>query len=129
FSRDWSSDVCSSDLPPILTEIDGKRGWLTLWHAVEPSQLVGVYRTYWSLLDPAEPWKVIATSHPPLLEANPELTLPLEEQMYLHDVVFTTGIHEQEDHFIVASGEADLACRITHVPKDMFVASENPGPQ
>src|SRR5690606_41114008 len=100
FSRDWSSDVCSSDLPPILTEIDGKRGWLTLWHAVEPSQLVGIYRTYWSLLDPDEPWKVIATSHPPLLEANPELTLPLEEQMYLRDVVFTTGIYQEEDHFI-----------------------------
>lgn len=115
--------------PPILTEIDGKRGWLTLWHAVEPSQLVGVYRTYWSLLDPDEPWKVIATSHPPLLEANPELTLPLEEQMYLRDVVFTTGVYQEEDHFIVASGEADLACRITHIPKDMFVASEDPGPQ
>ncbi len=115
--------------PPILTEIAGQRGWLTLWHAVEPSQIVGIYRTYWSLLEPDEPWKVIATSHPPLLEANPALTAPLEHQMYLRDVVFTTGIHEEADHFIVASGEADLACRITHVPKVMFVPSENPGPQ
>jgi predicted GH43/DUF377 family glycosyl hydrolase len=115
--------------PPILTEIAGKRGWLTLWHAVEQSQIVGIYRTYWSLLDPEEPWKVIATSHPPLLEANPELTHPLEHQMYLRDVVFTTGIAEEEDHFIVASGEADLACRITHIPRDLFVPSEEPGPQ
>ena len=115
--------------PPILTEVAGKRGWLTLWHAVEPSQLVGIYRTYWSLLDPDEPWKVIATSHPPLIEANPELTEPLEHQMYIHDVVFTTGIHEEDDHFVVASGEADLACRITHIPKDRFVASDDPGPQ
>ena len=109
--------------PPILTEVAGKRGWLTLWHGVEPHEIVGKYRTYWSLLDPDEPWKVIATSHLPLLEANPELTRPLEAQMYLRDVVFTTGIVEEDDHFIVASGEADLACRITHVPKDAFVPS------
>jgi beta-1,2-mannobiose phosphorylase / 1,2-beta-oligomannan phosphorylase len=115
--------------PPILTEVAGKRGWLALWHGVEPKQIVGIYRTYWSLLDPEEPWKVLATSHEPLMEANPALTEPIEEQMYLGDVVFSTGIVEEEDRFIVASGEADLACRITHIPKDMFVASEDPGPQ
>ena len=64
--------------------------------------------------------KVIATSHAPLLEANPELTAPLEDQMYLRDVVFTTGIADAGDHFIVARGEADLACRITHVPRSAF---------
>jgi len=107
--------------PPILTEIAGMRGWLTLWHGVEPHQIVGKYRTYWSLLDPDQPWKVLATQHEPLLEANPELTGPLKDQMYLDNVVFSTGIVEADDHFIVASGEADLACRITQVPKDAFV--------
>jgi predicted GH43/DUF377 family glycosyl hydrolase len=109
--------------PPILTEIAGMRGWLTLWHGVEPKEIVGIYRTYWSLLDPDEPWKVLATHHAPLLEANPELTRPLEHQMYVRDVVFSTGIADAGDHFIVASGEADLACRITHVPKEAFVPS------
>ncbi|MGX7952068.1 glycoside hydrolase family 130 protein [Tsuneonella sp. HG249] len=108
--------------PPIMTEIAGKRGWLTLWHAVEPSQMIGIYRTFWSLLDPDEPWKVISTSREPVLEANVELTAPLEHQMYVRDVVFTTGIADAGDHFVVASGEADLACRITHVPKSAFVA-------
>jgi predicted GH43/DUF377 family glycosyl hydrolase len=109
--------------PPILTEIAGRRGWLTLWHGVEPHEIVGIYRTYWSLLDPEEPWKVLATSHPPLLEANAGLTQPLEDQMYVRDVVFSTGIADAGDHFIVASGEADLACRITHIPRDAFVPS------
>ena len=107
--------------PPILTEIAGQRGWLALWHGVEPKEIVGIYRTFWSLLDPDEPWKVLATSHAPLLEANVELTRPLEHQMYVRDVVFSTGIADAGDHFIVASGEADLACRITHVPKSAFV--------
>jgi predicted GH43/DUF377 family glycosyl hydrolase len=110
--------------PPILSEIAGKRGWLTLWHGVEPKEIVGIYRTYWSLLDPDEPWKVLATSHPPLLEANAELTRPLEDKMYVRDVVFSTGIVDAGDRFIVASGEADLACRITHIPKDAFVPSQ-----
>lgn len=102
--------------PPILTE----RGWLTLWHGVEPKEIVGVYRTYWSILDTDDPSRTIATDHAPLLEANPDLTRDLEDQMYVRDVVFTTGIANGGDHYVVASGEADLACRITHISKARF---------
>ncbi len=102
---------------PILTD----EGWLSLWHGVEPKEIVGIYRTYWSILDKDEPSHVVRTSRGPLLEPNPELTRPIEHQMYLRDVVFTTGIADAGDHYIVASGEADLACRITHVPKSAFV--------
>jgi beta-1,2-mannobiose phosphorylase / 1,2-beta-oligomannan phosphorylase len=106
--------------PPILTEIDGRRGWLTLWHGVEPQEIVGIYRTYWSLLDADEPWRALAGSDVPLIEADPALTEPIDDLMYIRDVVFTTGIVDAGDHFIVASGEGDLACRITHVPKSAF---------
>ncbi|MFL6751099.1 MAG: glycosidase [Sphingomicrobium sp.] len=102
--------------PPIRTS----DGWLTLWHGVEPKEVVGIYRTYWSILDAEEPSRTVATSDRPLLEAAPELTRPLEDRMYVRDVVFTTGIVESGDHYVVASGEADLACRITHVPKHSF---------
>ena len=102
--------------PPILTP----RGWLSLWHGVEPSGVVGIYRTYWSILDRDDPSVTVATGHPPLLEPAPALTEPLKEQMYLDNVVFTTGIADAGDHYVVASGEADLACRITHVPKAAF---------
>jgi len=102
--------------PPILTE----RGWLTLWHAVEPQEIVGIYRTYWSILDRDDPSQVIATDEVAILEPNIDLTRPIEHQMYLRDVVFSTGIAEHEEQYIVASGEADLACRITHIPKTAF---------
>jgi beta-1,2-mannobiose phosphorylase / 1,2-beta-oligomannan phosphorylase len=102
--------------PPILTT----RGWLSLWHGVEPKEIVGIYRTYWTLLDRDDPARTIATSDTALLEANPALTHPLEDQMYVRDVVFTTGIAEHGDVYVVASGEADLACRITHIPKATF---------
>ena len=120
--RPHSATVASARMgggtPPIKTE----DGWLSLWHGVEPKDLVGVYRTYWSILDAADPSRVVHTEHEPLLEARPDLTKPIEHQMYLRDVVFTTGIADAGDHYIVASGEADLACRITHIPKRAFAA-------
>ena len=104
--------------PPVLTD----RGWLSLWHGVEPSGVVGIYRTYWSILDRDDPSVVVATSDTPLLEPAPELTEAMKDLMYLDNVVFTTGIADAGDHYVVASGEADLACRITHVPKTIFSA-------
>ncbi|WP_206240512.1 glycoside hydrolase family 130 protein [Novosphingobium terrae] len=101
---------------PILTD----EGWLTLWHGVEPKEIVGIYRTYWSLLDRDDPTIVLRSGEGPVLEADPELLRPIEHQIYLRDVVFTTGIVAGEDGFIVASGEGDLACRITHIPSDAF---------
>ncbi|ESQ79380.1 glycosidase [Asticcacaulis sp. YBE204] len=102
--------------PPILTD----KGWLTLWHGVEPKEIVGIYRTYWSLLNKDDPSRTIETGKEAILEAAPDLTQPIEHQMYLRDVVFTTGIADGGEVYIVASGEADLACRITHIPKTAF---------
>jgi len=106
--------------PPILTD----DGWLTLWHGVEPSGVVGIYRTYWSILDRDDPSITVRTQHAPLLEAAPALTEPLQEQMYVSDVVFTTGIVAAGDHYIVASGEADLACRVTHIDASVFAGGD-----
>jgi predicted GH43/DUF377 family glycosyl hydrolase len=102
--------------PPMLTP----DGWLALWHGVEPGGSVGIYRTYWSLLDRDDPSVVVRTNHDPLIEPAPDLTRPIEDLMYLDNITFTTGLVDAGDHVIVASGEADLACRITHVPKRAF---------
>ena len=98
-------------------------GWLMLYHGVETRAKVGVYRTFWALLDAREPWRILRLEdEAPLLEAAPALTAPIAHRLYLPtEVVFTTGIAEAgEDGYVVASGEADLACRITHVPKGRF---------
>jgi predicted GH43/DUF377 family glycosyl hydrolase len=104
--------------PPIRTD----RGWFLIYHGVETRQSVGVYRSFWALLDLHDPSLIHRLEdETPLLEANPELTRPIADQMYLPSpVVFTTGIADAGDHYIVASGEADLACRITHLAKDRF---------
>ena len=103
---------------PVLTDA----GWLMLYHGVETRAKVGVYRTFWALLDREEPWRILRLEDEvPLIEADPMLTAAIAHQLYLPtEVVFTTGIADGGDHYIVASGEADLACRITHIPKSRF---------
>ncbi len=109
--------------PPILTP----DGWLTIWHGVEAKEIVGIYRSYWCLLDAEDPSRILHTCREPLLEPAPDLTRPIEDQMYVRDVVFTTGISDGGEYYVVASGEADLACRITHVPKSEFSVSGRAG--
>jgi predicted GH43/DUF377 family glycosyl hydrolase len=104
--------------PPIRTA----HGWLVVYHGVETRETVGIYRSFWALLDLDDPTRIVRIEDEvPLLEANPALTAPIAEQMYLPTpVVFTTGIADGGDHYVVVSGEADLACRITHIPKARF---------
>ena len=103
--------------PPILT----RQGWLIVYHGVENKSDVGIYRTFWMLVDAVDPLKTLHLSDEmPLLEANPALTKSIQHQVYLNDVVFTTGIVSNNDDFILASGELDLACRITTIAKKYF---------
>ena len=103
--------------PPILTD----RGWLMLYHGVQPGTVVGIYRTFWALLDADDPTRILEVhDEDPLLESRPELTESIKGLRYLSDVVFTTGITSHGGDYIVASGEDDLACRITRIPKQTF---------
>jgi predicted GH43/DUF377 family glycosyl hydrolase len=102
---------------PVLTQ----HGWLMLYHGVENKGEVGIYRTYWALLDKDDPTKILKKAeYQPLLEANAGLTSGIANQVYLNDVIFTTGIAAYENDFIIASGELDLACRITKISQDYF---------
>ncbi len=103
--------------PPVLTD----DGWLMLYHGVENKAEVGIYRTFWALLDNNDPSKILHLEDTaPLLESNADLTTKMKEQIYLNEVVFTTGIAAHKDDFILASGELDLACRITIISKEYF---------
>jgi predicted GH43/DUF377 family glycosyl hydrolase len=103
---------------PILTDA----GWLLIYHGVERRDAVGVYRSFWALLDRDDPGCILRLEdETPLIEANPALTAPIAHQMYLPTpVVFSTGLADAGDRYIVASGEADLACRITPLPQTLF---------
>ncbi|MET0308717.1 MAG: glycosidase [Sphingomonas sp.] len=103
---------------PVLTD----KGWMLIYHGVEKKAAVGIYRSFWALLDRDDPSKILRQEDgDPVLEADPALTADIAHQMYLPTpVVFTTGLVDAGDSYIIASGEADLACRITHIPKERF---------
>ena len=103
--------------PPVLTPA----GWLMLYHGVESKTDIGCYRTFWALLDKDDPSTIVyLEDNTPLLAANSLLTAAFSDRIYLTDVVFTTGIVSYQDDFILASGELDLACRITRITKAYF---------
>jgi len=113
-----SSMKVGGGAPPILTP----DGWLELYHGVEARGAVGVYRTLWALLDRDDPSRVLRLEDSePLLEARPELSPELDPLRYVHDIVFTTGIVADGDDYLIASGEDDLACRLTRLSKARFV--------
>jgi predicted GH43/DUF377 family glycosyl hydrolase len=116
--RTSSSNVkIGGGTPPILTS----KGWLMLYHGVEKKGAVGIYRTFWAMLDKDDPLKIInIEDETPLLESDQSLTAGISHQKYLDDVVFTTGIASHGDDYILASGELDLACRITTISKEYF---------
>jgi predicted GH43/DUF377 family glycosyl hydrolase len=112
-----SNSKIGGGTPPVLTP----GGWLMLYHGVENKSDIGIYRTFWALLDKDNPLKILHLEDDiPLLEANPILTKDMSAQIYLNDIVFTTGIADAGDDFIIASGELDLACRITRISKKYF---------
>lgn len=103
---------------PVLTP----QGWMMIYHGVEAQAQVGIYRSFWALLDRDDPARILRVEDEvPLLEANPALTASIAHQMYLPTpVVFSTGLVDTGDDYLVASGEADLACRMTRLPKARF---------
>ena len=101
--------------------VEFKGNWLVLFHGVEKRGIVGNYVTFEAILDLDDPTilKNVDMNNPGLTSRT-EFTDRFGSSRYMKDVVFTTGIEENEDAFIVASGENDLCCRITHIPKDLF---------
>jgi hypothetical protein len=54
------------------------RGWFLLYHGVETREAMGIYRTFWALLDLDDPSRILRLEdEQPVLEANPELTRPI----------------------------------------------------
>ena len=107
--------------PPVLTQ----QGWLMLFHGVLNKGEIGVYKTYWALLDKKDPTIFLhLQDETPLIESKPKLTDHLSKSHYVHDIVFTTGIVSSDETFVIASGEVDLACRITVIEKEYFLHAE-----
>lgn len=97
-------------------EID--EGFIILFHGVISSGISGKYKTFGALLNKKNPSEILKLKNQQsFIESNPKLTTKFKEQMYIQDEVFTSGILEHKESYLIANGEADLCCRIISIPK------------
>ena len=109
--------------PPIRYESNKKSYFLELFHGVEQDNQnnVGKYRTFSMLIDRKNPENIIKVSKKPILEHNAKLKEDIKSKLlFKKDIVFTTGIVENDQNYIIASGELDTATRLTIVDKGFF---------
>ncbi len=95
----WEARKIGAGPPPIKT----KEGWLLIYHGVDENR---VYRAGAALLDPGEPWKVIARSPQPILEPEE----PHERIGDVPNVVFPEGAVLIDDELLIFYGGADTVC-------------------
>ena len=100
-------------------------GYLAVYHGVykaDPHERIGTYCAAAALLDPDEPWKVLARSAEPLMvPAN-----DYERHGYTPNVVFPTGAVLDGEHLMVYSGAADQASTVTGLRLSDVMASLEP---
>jgi len=95
--------------PPIKT----KKGWLLIYHGVEPMNKGRVYHAGAALLDLHNPTKVIARLPYPLFSP----TKDFEKRGHVHNVVFPTGTAEFKNLLYIYYGTSDKYTAVASVDK------------
>ncbi|MFH1744651.1 MAG: pesticidal protein Cry7Aa [bacterium] len=99
--------------PPIKT----KKGWLLIYHAVEPKNKGRIYRAGAALLNLHHPQRVIARLPYPLFSPEEKW----EHQGHVHNVVFPTGTAEFGKKLYIYYGSADTYVACASVDKDKLI--------
>ena len=104
---DWETGRVGAGPPPIRVD----DGWLEIYHGNRrpdrPGE-VGTYSAGAMLMDADDPSKILRRTREPILMPTTEY----ERIGFVHDVVFPTGVVEQEDSILVYLGAADTCCEV-----------------
>lgn len=95
----WETRHVGGGAPPIKTN----RGWLMIYHGVEPKNKGRIYHAGAALLDLKNPTKVLARLPYPLLSPSKKY----EKHGHVDDVVFPTGTSRFKDRLYIYYGTAD----------------------
>lgn len=98
----WETGRVGAGTPPIAV----KEGWLEIYHGnhrpAAPGE-VGAYFGAAMLLAKDDPARVLRTGREPILTPN----LEFEREGFVANVVFPTGIVEEEDRLLIYYGASD----------------------
>lgn len=109
-ATDWESDRVGAGAPPIRTD----RGWLEIYHASRRSEIAGEVGSYFAgamLLDAENPDRVIARTTQPILRPTEDF----EQQGFVPNVVFPTGIIRRGDLLQIFYGAADTCVGVVEL--------------
>src|SRR3984893_9522240 len=121
--RDWSSDVCSSDLWEFVkigncgSPIETDAGWLVITHGVGPMRK---YCIGAMLLDLQDPAKVIGRLNEPLLEPSAD-----KRDGYVPNVVDTCGALVHGGRLVLPYGLNDTTTTIVTVDLETLLTALN----
>ncbi len=112
-SGDWESERIGAGAAPIRTE----RGWLEVYHASRRSEVAGQVGTYSAgamLLDLKHPARIIARTNEPILSPS----AGFEQQGFVPNVVFPTGVVPRGDTLQIFFGAADTCTGVVELSLD-----------
>ncbi len=109
----WETRHVGGGCPPIKT----KKGWLFIYHGVEPKNQGRIYHAGAALLDLKNPTRVIARLPKPLFSP----TLKYEKRGHVSNVVFPTGTAIFGKHLYIYYGAADSHIAAASVNLDSLI--------
>ncbi len=107
---DWEDGRVGAGTPPLAVP----EGWLEIYHGNQRPEKVGEVGAYCGgamLLAKEDPEKVLRVSYQPILEPQMEF----EKEGFIAEVVFPTGVVEEEDRLLVYYGASDKYCAMAEV--------------
>jgi predicted GH43/DUF377 family glycosyl hydrolase len=115
---DWETGRVGAGTPPIRTP----EGWLEIYHGNQLTTIpgmVGKYSTGAMLLDLENPSRIVCRSPESIFEPTAEF----ERNGFVPDVVFPTGIVENEDTLLVYYGAADTCTAVVEFSRAELMAA------
>ncbi|MGB6043068.1 MAG: glycoside hydrolase family 130 protein [Pirellulales bacterium] len=114
----WETDRVGAGPPPIRT----RQGWLEIYHGSQRSGVpgkVGAYSAGALLLDIEDPARVIGRSSEALLKPEAEY----DREGFVPNVVFPTGLVEQDDTYLLFYGAADTYTAVVELSREEIISS------
>jgi len=109
----WEARHIGAGAPPVKT----KKGWLIIYHGVEPQNKGRIYYAGAALLDLKNPTRVIGRLPNPLFK--PEMRH--ERKGHVHNVVFPTGTAQFNGRLYIYYGSADSFVSVASVNLDKLL--------
>jgi predicted GH43/DUF377 family glycosyl hydrolase len=115
---DWEDGRVGAGAPPLAVP----NGWLEIYHGNRKPEAVGEVGAYCAgamLLAQDDPGRVLAVSREPILEPQCEF----ETEGFVSEVVFPTGVLEEDDRLLVYYGASDKYCAMVEVSRDDVIGA------